>query len=164
MTFIAGLLLLAASTTFAQTEPGIEIKPLSSNQKPALQVTFAHGTDVDFFVSVTVKGSDLIEGLPFNTLSYRYFDSLTGKYLTEWKLFEKSAVPTRLNSSYLFQASATAETGALELQKSLKSLKLVLLINEGTDHFLRMISLGAFCISNPEVFKDLTTDKNGCEI
>ncbi len=163
MNSIALLALFFSTHSFAQTQLTSELKPLLNGQTPALEVKFAHDEALSFFISVYIKGSDLTDGKPFNSLSYRYQDAATGKYLSEWKLYEESVTPTRLSGSYLLQASSTAETGADQIRKSLRTLTLLVLINEATQPLLKTFSFGPYCQSHPELFKDFSTGLYGCD-
>ena len=92
-----------------------------------------------------------------------FYDEASGAYLSDWKLYERSVTPTRIWGDYFFQTHQQADAASL-LQQKLATLSLELRVNEDTHPLYYKVRLSDYCLSNPEVFHDLSSGTTGCPL
>lgn len=152
--------ILVSSFAMAQ-EMATKIEVHKENSQPQFGVQYSQEPDSLFFVTASVWGPDLTAKGPLTSVSYRYYDTKTASYISEWKVSDQRTSPVFYPGAYAFQVVEEKEL-ALKVLRTLHTLRLVLKVNAESKPMTRFISIEDLCKTNPERFINIATDETGC--
>jgi hypothetical protein len=162
---IALAILMYSIPAFSAENIGKEVSLASANGQSAFGVQFAHDTDLGINGNFTVNGRDLTGSDCFASLAYRFYNSATGAYISDWVIADSSTTGCAvLTGTYPIQVHSTDAGAVTTILSGLPNLKLVLAVNfSGTNYVAtNYIDLSSLCKTSPQNFIDLTTGKTGC--
>jgi hypothetical protein len=165
--FITLAILMYSIPAFSAENIGKEVSPASTNGQSTFGVQFAHDTDLGINGNFTVNGRDLANSDCFSSLAYRFYNSATGAYISDWVNEDSSTTGcAALTGTYPIQIHSTDAGTVTTLLSNLPNIKLVLAVNFSGANYeaTNYIDLSALCKTSPQNFIDLTTGKTGCDI
>jgi len=160
------ILMYSIPALSAGEDIGKEISLASSNGGAAFGVQFAHDSDFGINGYFTVNGQDLTGGNCFTSLAYRFYNSTTGAYISDWTIQDYDSSCAQMTGTYPIHVSTADTVVVKNILSQLPNLELVLAVNFwGTQYkATNFIDLGSLCKTSPENFADLTTGKTGCDV
>ena len=146
-----------------QHEPVKTIKLAESNGKPELALIVTHDTDVSLTLFVGVKASDLDNRSAISSVQWRLISEKS--VLIGWQVFSDRVAPV----TYPGELNITGFNG--DLAKVLQAINLMrgtvveFSVNQpisSTPTVTHRLDLGAYCLTAPGHFADLTESTTGC--
>lgn len=145
---------------------GKRINVYSDTNGPQFGVQYAYDEDKFLALTVSFWGGDLLPNFSMKTLSWRLFDSSSGKFINEWTTAVNNSSPVMYPGTMVYSWTLSEEQEITEAIKSLSKLKLILSVDQdlASPVFTHYLDLGSYCVSNGNHFLNLTTGKQGCRV
>lgn len=164
--FIALGFILAITTSASAEDLGKQISIYSQDGALRFGMQLFHDVDFGVNTTLTVSTADLDPKGCVSSLAYRFYNSLTGTYVSDWAAIEISPSCAALPSTFVIQTEVTDKNLVKNIIKQLPNLKLVLSVNflGSSYQAARYIEIGGLCATNPSNFVDLSSGQKGCSI
>lgn len=145
---------------------GKRINVYSDNHGPQFGVQYAYDEDIFLTLTVSLFGGDMLPNFMMKTLSWRLYDSSSGKFINNWTTSVNNSSPVMYPGTMVFSWKLSSEQETTEAIKALSYLKIIFSVDQDLSspvptHFL---DLGSYCLSNANHFLNLTTGKQGCKV